>query len=507
MKKTLFLVTELQKPVGGLHRFTTELLPAWRKQVKEGNAEFEPLVLSLRDPNIPLGDLKESPSMKAIASSLGIKVYEAVRGGETCFFIEASLDTQARNDFHKLLWDKYRVRSEKSAYDHFYQVLNAYWKYAPLVAQAMIKSGQQIAIVDAQDWLAFPAGFLIKEATGLPLSCRFHSGEYGRSLGNPDFSSPPVRIEAAALQEANYVQGVSIHEAKFELYNLLPSKQELYNQVSEFKSQRWRQEQEWKTENYEAFLLLEPQELTLITQCAAGITNGIILTEWQKVTEQDIRDGRSVLQKLLPGKEKYITFVGRAEYRKGIDALVQAFAQVGRRDCGLIISSVLSSNEYQDLLRQLQQLGIEADTVLYNGWLEEKLKKQLFCASDVICLPSLYEPFGLVTLEGLAADLACEKNGNHGPVVVVGDTGGMHEVIKNGVNGFKSPMAEEKFNLPPAYLAKILRLVLKDEELAKRISEGGAQRVKSQYFDWSYITLQIMEIYRRAIKNQQQWRE
>ena len=184
---------------------------------------------------------------------------------------------------------------------------------------------------------------------------------------------------------------------------------------------------------------------------------------------------------------------------------MQAFAQVGRRDCGLIISSVLSSTEYQNLLRQLQQLGIDADTVLYNGWLEEKLKKQLFCASDVICLPSLYEPFGLVTLEGLAADLACEKNGVRGPVVVVGDTGGMHEVIRNGVNGFKSPMAEEKFSLPPAYLAKILRLVLKDEELAKRISEGGAQRVKSQYFDWNHIALQIMEIYRRAARNYQMW--
>ena len=308
MKKALFLVTELQKPVGGLHRFTTELLPAWRKQVNEGNAELEPLVLSLRDPAIPLGDLKDSASMKPIASALGIRILEGVRGGETCYFIEAALSTDARNDFQHMLWDKYRVRSEKAADWPFYQVLNAYWKFVPQVAQAMLKSGQQIAIIDAQDWLAFPAGFLTKEAIGRPLSCRFHSGEYGRSLGNPDFSMPPVRIESAALQEADFVQGVSIHEAKFELYNLLPSKQELFTQVSENRSQRWRQEQEWKTENYEAFLLMEPQELTLITQCAAGITNGIILTEWQKVSSQDIRDGRAVLQKLLPGKQKYVTF-------------------------------------------------------------------------------------------------------------------------------------------------------------------------------------------------------
>ncbi len=507
MKKILFLVTELQRPVGGLYRFTVELLPAWRKNVLAGKAEFEPVVFSIRDPAIPLGDLTEvnTSPISDIAKKLQIKIYSAKRGGEVCFFVESSLNLEQRNAFHKTLYDKYRIKSEKAASWPFYQTLNAFWYYMPLVADELIKAGYDIAAIDAQDWLAFPAGFLTKQQIKRALNCRFHSGEFGRSVGFPDFLAPPVLIERASLQEADYIQGVSIDEAKFEIYNLLQAKIELSRELESEKSAKWKQEQDWKTENYEEYLLLEPTELALITQSVAGITNGIILDDWMKINSSDIAEGKAMLQKLMPNRKKYITFIGRADYRKGIDALVEAFGKLSNKDCGLLISSVLSADDYQRLFTMASSLGVSENVLLYNGWLEEKIKKQIFCASDVICLPSLYEPFGLVTLEGLAADLACEKNNSRGPVVVVGDTGGMHEVIKNGVNGFKSPMEQEKFSLPPTYLSKILKLVLKDEELSDRISKGGAQRVKSQYFDWEFINTLFMQIYRKAIENYTKW--
>lgn len=509
MKKILFLVTELQRPVGGLYRFTVELLPAWRKNVSAGKVEFEPLVFSIRDPAVPLGDLVEvnSGPVFEIAKKLQIKIYSAKRGGEVCYFVESSLTFEKRNEFHKKLYDRYRVKSERAASWPFYQTLNSFWYHMPLIAKELVNSGFDIAAIDAQDWLAFPAGFLTKQEIKKALNCRFHSGEYGRSVGFPDFLAPPVLIERAALQEADYIQGVSIDEAKFEVYNLLQSKIELSKELEQSKSAKWKQEQDWKNENYEEYLLLEPTELALITQSAAGITNGIILDEWMKVNSTEIAEGKTLLQKLLPNRKKYITFVGRADYRKGIDALVEAFGKLSNKDYGLIISSVLSTEEYQRLFSTATNLGISENVLLYNGWLEEKIKKQLFCASDVICLPSLYEPFGLVTLEGLAADLACEKNNMKGPVVVVGDTGGMHEVIRNGINGFKSPMEQEKFSLPPAYLSKVLRLVLKDEELSKKISKGGAERVKSKYFDWEFINTLFMQIYRNAIENYTKWNE
>ena len=108
---------------------------------------------------------------------------------------------------------------------------------------------------------------------------------------------------------------------------------------------------------------------------------------------------------------------------------------------------------------------------------------------------------GMVTLEALAADLACERNGLAGPVVVVGDTGGMREVIRNGVNGVKVPIEEGQFNLDVALLARILALSLRGGELRERISKGGARQVQAESFDWVNIAGEVQELYKRAVKN------
>jgi len=182
---------------------------------------------------------------------------------------------------------------------------------------------------------------------------------------------------------------------------------------------------------------------------------------------------------------------------------MHAFSLVRRQgaNAGLVVSSSMSPEEYKKYYSLAVSLGIQDDVAIYNGWLDEDMKKAIFCAADVIALPSLYEPFGLVTLEALAADMACELNGLHGPTVVVGDTGGMSEVIRNGVSGFKVPMEEDSFDLRPEMLSKILRLSLSSEELHARVSKGGAERVQSRFFDWNFIVYKIFEVYRRATEN------
>ncbi|MFA6049388.1 MAG: glycosyltransferase family 4 protein [Candidatus Micrarchaeia archaeon] len=505
MKKALFLVTELERPVGGLHRYSTEFLPAWRNAVRHGKAEWEPLVLSLHNPALPLGDLVPSAEFKGFPEK-NVKVYEAVRGGEKCFFLEPKMDDGEYFAFLKELWEKYRIKSEKASNWDYYRLLCGFWKYAPVAAEFLARErGHAIRLADAQDWLAFPAGFLCKERLGIPLHCRYHSGEFGRSMGLPDLDAPPVRIEAAGLMEADFVQGVSVDEARFEVYHLLPLKQELSQSLSQTRGPKWREQQDWKDGLYEDFLLYEPEDLEVSGQNAAGLPNGIILDDWKKVDLVEIYKGREILRGLFP-KKYYVLFIGRIEKRKGIDELMRAFAQIAHKhDAGLVVSSNFSQSDYDAYRNMARGLGIEGSVAIYSGWLDEKLKKGLFCACDVIALPSLYEPFGLVTLEGLAADMACEKNHVGGPAVVVGDTGGMKEVIRNGVNGFKAPMDEDKFELKPEYLARILDMLLRDEALRKRISRGGASRVQSQHFDWSFIAARVMESYAKAAENHNKW--
>ncbi len=504
MDKVLFLVTELHTPVGGLYRYSVEFLKNWQALAREGKTRFEPFVLSLRDLTEPLGELKPSPFFAELCGAKrAFKIFEAERGGSKAFFVEGALSGEEKNAFHAQLWGDYRINSLKASSWDYYAQLNAFWKYAPDVAEfaagKLARRGERIAVVDAQDWLAFPAGFLVKRRLGVPLVCRFHSGEFGRSLGNPDPDSAALSVEAAALLEADFVQSVSATEAKFEIYNLLPLKNDAEAKLAPSRDAQWLAQQEWRNARYQEFLLLEPEDSVLFGKNAAGIPNGIILDEWKKISRRDIADGKKLFSRLLPGQSQRVLFIGRTETRKGIGALIEALALMKNDDVGLLLASSFNPESLEKYSRRIKELELDGRVVIHDSWIDERKKMQLFCAADAIALPSFYEPFGIVTLEALAADMACENNGLTGPVVVVGDTGGMHETIRNGVNGFKVPM--EEFDLKPALLARVLDTVLGDEELHKNISRNGSRSVQSPFFNWREIVGRTIRVYEKAIAN------
>jgi len=500
-KAALFLVTELERPVGGLSRFSNELLASWKEAHEQGKTEYAPIVLAMHDPSLPLSDLVPAQKFSELSISYPqLSVFKAERGGVTCYFLKAGMPVEECNSFLGELFEKYRIRSERASQDAYYRTLCAFWKYAPIVADYMQrKLNANIGVIDAQDWLAFPAGFLCREKLSRPLLCRFHSGEYGRALGNPDAVSAPLDIEAAALAFADFVQAVSISEMKFELYNLASRKRQICSELAPGRPSGWAAGQGERDGKFEEFLLLESDGLELVGEYCAGIPNGIMLDPWRKVHIADIFKGREMLKGVFQ-KKSYVLFIGRPERRKGIDELLAAMAQLRDREIGLVVSSSMTGADYDSLLGRIRSLGLASSVAVYNGWLSDAAKRSLLCAADVVALPSLYEPFGLVTLEALAADLACEENGTTGPVAIVGANGGMNEVIRNGVNGFKAPMASQ-FELRSDHLAKIISLACSDDALRSRISKAAAERVQSPYFDWHYIVLRIAECYRRAGRN------
>ena len=513
MRKVLFLITELQYPVGGLYRFVTELLPAWRDRVKNKETLFEPIVVSLYDKDLPATDVAQAKEFEEFTKKTGIKVYEAVRGGERVFLLGCELGEQALDALYLELWEKYRIRSEKSSSTGFYKKLACFWHAAELFAEYLVSKGENIFLMDCQDWLAFPAGFLCKEKIKRPLLCRFHSGEFGRSVGNADLNDAPARIEAAALQEADYITAVSVSEAKFEICSLLPLKKEFSAELAPYyqatlkeKYADWLHEQEWKEKTMENFLLLEPEEDSVfITQLVSGVPNGIILDSWKKVAGKKVLAGRRTLEKWLPGMKEFILFIGRMDYRKGINELIDAFASLKRKDVGLVLITKIDEQTKQSLLNQFKKLGVAEQVHIYTDWLREDLKKSLFCASEVIALPSLYEPFGLVTLEALAADLVCYENDLLGPIVIVGNTGGMSEVIKSGVTGLKVRVHD--FKLDARELEKVLEIALQEGGLRERITANSAKRVQSPYFNWNHIVLMFFDTYAKAVANFERWHE
>ncbi|PIU24528.1 hypothetical protein COT12_00560 [Candidatus Berkelbacteria bacterium CG08_land_8_20_14_0_20_39_8] len=107
---------------------------------------------------------------------------------------------------------------------------------------------------------------------------------------------------------------------------------------------------------------------------------------------------------------------------------------------------------------------------------------KMYAAVDIICVPSLYETFGLVYIETMAS----------GKVAIASNTGGPTEYIKNGKNGFiVDPNS-------PDDLSEILYEVLTDEKLNEKIRRNGLATAKK--FSVETMMTKIEAIYKKLLE-------
>jgi glycosyltransferase involved in cell wall biosynthesis len=95
------------------------------------------------------------------------------------------------------------------------------------------------------------------------------------------------------------------------------------------------------------------------------------------------------------------------------------------------------------------------DQVILTGWRFDM--PELFSALDILVLTSLWEGLPVVVLEAMRSEV---------PVVVT-HTGGVAEVVKNGVTGFLSAAHE------PVLMASQVSALLKDATLRKRMGQAS----------------------------------
>lgn len=143
---------------------------------------------------------------------------------------------------------------------------------------------------------------------------------------------------------------------------------------------------------------------------------------------------KAIKKKLHIGPdEKIILFVGRLDAIKGVDYLIQAFKKLlqERTDCRLII---VGDGEYANCLQECKE---DWGKIVFTGKLSKEEVYPFYRLADVGVMLSKHEQCSFVAIEMMM----------HGIPIIASDSTGLHEMVTDGVNGYKIKTIENKENV------------------------------------------------------------
>ncbi len=160
------------------------------------------------------------------------------------------------------------------------------------------------------------------------------------------------------------------------------------------------------------------------------------------------------------GGEPQYLFMGRLMPYKGVQVLLEALTQVQGR------LWIAGEGPAESRLRQQAAAAGIHDRVEFLGFLSGREKWRRLAACDALVLPSLYESYGLVLVEAMAAGK---------PVVASDLPTGVSLLVQDGVNGRLFPPGDARA------LAAALRSLAADPAAARRLGEAGRRLMETHY--------------------------
>ncbi len=303
-------------------------------------------------------------------------------------------------------------------------------------AARLMRENGDIDLFHAHDWLVANAGIGLKHVFRKPLLVTMHSTEIGRR------------------EKLHSATETMIHE-----------------------TEAWLNFEAWRVVCCSYYMVSHVRSIFgLPNDKLDMIPNGVETNIYDSI-EDNMSDFRA---KFALPEEKIILYVGRLVYEKGIHVLINAVPKVLSKANAKFI---IVGNGYmkEQLLTIVRGMGLE-HKVLFEGFMDEKSLLRLQKCADVSVVPSLFEPFGIVALEAMAAKSP----------VVVSDTGGMSEIVEHDVTGVKV------YPDNPDSLAWGINRILLDDAYQRRIKEN-AYRVVQDKYGWDKIAQQTKSTYERIL--------
>jgi glycogen(starch) synthase len=311
------------------------------------------------------------------------------------------------------------------------------------MGHAMVRAGLALLgdwrpdVVHAHDWLVSHPAIALAEHTRVPLVATVHATEAGRHSG---WLSQPLNHQ--------------VHSVEWWLANradaLVTCSAAMRTEVS--------------------YLFEVPAEDITV------IHNGIEPRSW-RVPSAAVRETRD---RYSPAGGPILLFFGRLEWEKGIHDLIGALPHIRRSHPGTRLVVAGKGGHEPKLVEHARKMRVRR-SVDFVGHLSDRQLAAALAATDVVVLPSRYEPFGIVALETAAA----------GAPLVASTAGGLGEVVLHEQTGLSFAPGDVDG------LTSAVREVLDDPAAAQRRAKAAKARLSTD-FDWDRIAKATSEVYASA---------
>ncbi len=314
--------------------------------------------------------------------------------------------------------------------------------------RALIEAGLHLGrtnrfdLIHTHDWLAAHAGIALKHHWQVPLIATMHATERGRGQGR--LPTPQSRT----------IHDIEWH-LTYEAWRVIACSQFMRQQIHEY-------------------FQVPTDKIDVVPNGINPVPNPFATTA----------DRLAFRRQYAPDDAPLVFAVGRVVFEKGLHVLVNAWQQVIRD----IPNARLLIAGRGPFLRELETMAAArhtGDSLRFLGFISDAVRDQLYFSADAAVFPSLYEPFGIVALEAMAA---------HCPVIV-SETGGLQEVVRLHETGLMVRPNDADS------LAWGIIHTIRHPEWARKRADNALKDVAERY-NWAGIAASTVAIYRQVLEEQ-----
>ncbi|MBU1327035.1 glycogen synthase [Patescibacteria group bacterium] len=230
-----------------------------------------------------------------------------------------------------------------------------------------------------------------------------------------------------------------------------------------------------------------------------GILNGIDTRSWNPssdtmlihryrpenalaIRKENKRDLQKILKLPLRADTPFFAFIGRLEtLQKGIGILMGALAGLLPRTSFQVVILGTGEKHTEERISALSRK--HPANIAFRPAFDDKLARMIYAGTDIIVVPSKFEPCGLVQMIAM----------RYGAIPLVRKTGGLADTVVHKATGYVFDAYDKKS------LASCIQEAISDYEKRQEMWQKTVRRIMRQDFSWKKSAQKYLNLYRKLV--------